>query len=110
MDAEAAQGLGLFVQYSWAPEDRNEIYQYLGAGLVYRGLLPCRDDDTLGIGMGHAILSPELTAENETAIELFYKAQLTPYINVQPDLQYVASPAGVERDAFVAGLRFEVAL
>ncbi len=109
-DADAAQGLGFFAQYSWAPQDRNEIHQYVGGGLVYRGLLPCRDDDTIGIGTGHAILSPTLAADNETVLELFYKAQLTPYINVQPDLQYIASPGGVEQDALVAGLRFEVVM
>jgi len=44
------------------------------------------------------------------AIELFYKAQLTPYIMVQPDLQYIVNPGGENRDAFVGGLRFEVLL
>lgn len=109
-DAEAAQGLGLFAQYAWGPEDRNEICKYFGAGLVYRGLLPCRDDDTLGVAMGQATLSPQLGVADETVIEFFYKAQLTPHINVQPDLQYIANPAGVEQDAFVAGLRFELVL
>ncbi len=46
----------------------------------------------------------------ETNIELFYKAQLLPYLTIRPDLQYVANPSGRYRDALVFGLRFEVIL
>ena len=109
-DAEAAQGLGFFAQYSWAPQDRNEVYQYLGAGFTYRGLVPCRNDDLTGIAMGYARQSPVLSVNDETVIELFYKAQLTPHINVQPDIQYIAQPSGAYDDAVAAGLRFELVL
>jgi len=32
-DEDDGQGLGVFGQYSWAPEDRNEAHQYIGARL-----------------------------------------------------------------------------
>ncbi len=32
------------------------------------------------------------------------------YIMIQPDLQYVANPSGVEADALIFGLRFEAVL
>jgi carbohydrate-selective porin OprB len=35
---------------------------------------------------------------------------LSPYVTIQPDLQYIASPGGQNRDAFVFGLRYEVVL
>ena len=47
---------------------------------------------------------------DETEIELFYRAPLTPYVTIQPDLQYIANPSGQGRDAFVASLRFELVL
>jgi len=110
-DEENPQGLGLFAQYAWAPQDRNEITQYLGGGLLYRGPIPGFDDDLLGIGVAHILLSgalPELSYE--TAIELFYKAQVSEHIALQPDVQFIANPGGNGRDSLVVGLRFEAVL
>lgn len=110
-DPENGQGLGGFVQTSWAPEDRNAAHQYLGVGLVYTGLIRCRDDDVLGAGVAHLQFSGLLPdRDSETAIELFYKVRLSERAMLQPDLQYIASPNGNGRDAFVFGLRFEVAI
>jgi hypothetical protein len=36
----------------------------------------------------------EYTDTQETSVELFYKIQITPYLSVQPDLQYVINPGG----------------
>jgi len=102
-DAEDQQGLGLFFQYAWA--NRSEASRYLGGGLVYQGLLPCRDNDRIGGGVGHTVFRDDST---ETNVELFYRAQIRPYLLIQPDLQYIASPSGRYRDAFVYGLRFEI--
>ena len=86
-------------------------HEYFGSGMIYKGLLRCRDDDLLGAGVAHLIFSNRLPGQTyETAIELFYKAQLSPWAMVQPDLQYIARPNGDGRDAFVFGLRFEVVL
>ena len=105
------QGLGMFLQYGSAPEQYNEHPAYFGAGLVYKGLIRCRDDDIIGLGVAHAPYSNRLPGQTyETEIELFYKAPLTPNITIQPDMQYIANPDGHERDAFVAGMRFEVVL
>jgi porin len=55
--------------------------------------------------------------DNETIIELTYQAQVTPWLIVQPDLQYVVHPGGnipnpnvsgdntPIKDALVMGLR-----
>ena len=112
-DDEDDQGLGFFLQYGWAPEDRNEIPHYFGAGLVYKGLIHGRDDDITGIGVAHIIFSDLLPGfTKETDIELFYKIQLTPYVVLQPDIHFVSNPggAGQYRDAVVGGLRFEFLL
>jgi len=110
-DKEDDQGLGLFAQYGWSREDRNEVPNYIGGGLVYKGLLRGRDDDLIGLAVAHAVFSDLLVEQTaETNIELFYKAQLATYLFIQPDLQYVVSPSGMYRDAFVFGLRFELNL
>ena len=110
-DEEDRQGLGAFFQYAWSPEDRNEANQYVGGGLRYRGLLRGRDNDVIGLGAAHVRFTPRLPElSSETAFELFYRAQLSPHLALQPDLQYIARPFGQQRDAFVFGLRFELLL
>ena len=104
-------GLGMFIQYGWAPADRNEAHQYLGFGLLYKGLIRGRDEDLLGAGVAHLRFSNCLPDQStETTIELFYKAPLTLNVTIQPDMQYIANPDGQGRDAFVAGVRFEIVL
>ncbi|MEQ1825870.1 MAG: carbohydrate porin [Pirellula sp.] len=117
--AEDDQGLGVFVQYFSSPSNRNVIDQYLGGGLVYKGLLAGRDEDYVGLGFAKAIFSDPFRAQeavvnnviiehSETAVETFYKWFVRDSFSVQPDLQYIARPSGQHRDALVAGLRFEV--
>lgn len=108
------QGLGVFFEFGWAPGDRNFIQEYYGAGLVYRGLLPTRDLDTVGVGVAD-IRFGQATRDRdglfyETAVEAFYKAQINDYLVIQPDLQFIANPGGNGSDALVAGIRFELVL
>ena len=56
-DPDDDQGLGTFLQYGWAPEERSDIHQYFGAGLVYKGFIRCRDDDIMGLGIARAEFS-----------------------------------------------------
>jgi porin len=79
------------------------------AGLVYTGLIAQRDEDVLGAGVTWAELYQGGTNQ-ETVVEVFYKAQITPCLSVQPDFQYIASPSGIHRDALALGLRFEAKL
>ena len=87
------QGMSAFVRAGGAPNDRNLINFYGDAGLVYKGLLPGRPDDKVGIATAYARLGEnarELDADTatytnayfpirggETMIELMYQAQLT---------------------------------
>ncbi|GMV81296.1 MAG: hypothetical protein AMXMBFR7_24800 [Planctomycetota bacterium] len=110
-DPADEQGLGMFFQYAWAPQDRSEAQHYLGAGLVYRGAIPGRDEDVAGAGVAHVRFSNRLNetrAVYETALEFFYRVQVTPFLWLQPQLSYVDNPSGTGRDGLAAGLRFEV--
>ena len=105
------QGLGIFVQHGESPGSFSEAAQYWGGGILGVGLIPCRDDDIAGIGIASLELSPELGPRGtEISIECFYKMMVTDNVIIQPDLQYIVRPSGVERDAFVFGLRYELAL
>ncbi len=108
------QGLGAFFQFGWAPSRHSEITQHYGVGLLYTGLIPARDDDVTGLGVHHVSLSGHVQSMerrfSETAIEVFYKVQLTHFLSIKPTLHYIVDPGGDGRDAFVGGVRLEVTL
>lgn len=112
-DADNIQGLSVFAGYYPRSSDLPVLVEAIGdsyiAGLVYRGLLPGRDEDVLGAGVAWAELFQGGTNE-ETVVETFYKAQITPRVSLQPDLQYIATPSGIYRDALAVGVRFQLTM
>jgi carbohydrate-selective porin OprB len=108
---EGIQGLGLFGGYYPRFLGSQIIAKSIGdsfvAGVVYTGLLPCRDEDVLGTGFAWTELFQGGTNQ-ESVIEFFYRAQLKPRVAIQPDLQYVVSPSGIQRDALAVGVRFQL--
>jgi len=116
------QGLGGFFQFGWADDDWNRIARYWGAGLNYTGLIPGRDRDRAGFFVGSArngdkfmnfMKNVELSPveHTETAIELTYRAEVRPWLYLQPDFQYIINP-GMDpslKNAFQAGCRVEIA-
>jgi carbohydrate-selective porin OprB len=85
------QGLGFFAQYGWSPSDRNAVDRYHGLGMTYRGLVPQRDIDLVGVGLASAHFSAADT-NREEAVEVFYKTQITDWFTIQPDMVYIANP------------------
>jgi porin len=118
-EADAAdQGLGMFLQVGRPRSSRNQIDWFIGTGLTYTGFFDARPEDTTSFGVAWARngddflnANPELD-RSETAIEFTYRAVLTPWLTVQPDLQYIVNPGTdpAVQDAWVVGLRTEVAL
>lgn len=106
------QGLGTFLQLSWAPSDRNEVSLYSGGGFSYTGLLPGRETDVTAFGMARAVFSPRIDdldgRTHETVCELFHRLQLTPWLSLQPEVQFIFNSGGNGRNTLVAGTRFEV--
>ena len=90
--------------------DRNLISYSANLGLVLRDPFPYRTADSLGLGMGFARVSPSTAAadhdvatfggtfnprrSSETFVEVTYQRQVTPWLQVQPDAQYVFNPGG----------------
>jgi porin len=112
-DDRDPQGLAIFAGYyprfPGSKITEESIGDSFVAGLVYSGLIPQRDEDVLGAGVAWAELFRGGTNQ-ETVFEVFYKAQVTPRVSIQPDLQYIASPSGIYRDALAVGVRFQLTL
>lgn len=109
--------LATFFRAGWSPQDdRNAVHWYLDGGISARGF---REGDRVGLAVTHAEFGHEFVdaqaaagspvVDDETTIELTYEAQLTPWLNLQPDLQYVVDPLNRNAsDAVVGGLRGEI--
>lgn len=82
----------LFGQFALSPKHINNLHYYFGGGLSFSGLIN-RIDNTLGVAVAHSRFHTP-TLLNETAIELFYKMQITQNISIQPDFQYIINPMG----------------
>lgn len=109
--AGSGQGLGLFFQLGWAPENRNEVNRYIGTGFSYTGLLPARDQDTLGLGLSYARLTGQPGRAAEIGLvnaELYYSAQINSFLNLQPDIQYFSDPGTGHGSGWAVNLRWVV--
>ena len=112
-DPEDGQGLAAFFRYGHASSKKNDITNFWSVGFQYQGLLDGRDDDVLGGGYAQGFFADTAAAtypeDNEGIVEAYYNAQVTPWLNISPNLQYVINPGGSNSasDAVVLGLRMQ---
>jgi len=118
--ALSSQGLGWFGRVAVSPQDRNFVGFYFDTGLTYQGLVPTRDSDTVGLAFAYAQLtqgvaqnafdSGERGVGAEMVLEATYQAQITNWLVLQPDLQFIIQPGGSGSldNAFVIGGRLTV--
>lgn len=102
------QGLGCFFRYGWADSDVSDIRCFWSTGLQYAGLIPGRDADVLGIGYANGKRGADsgLTAEREQMWEVYYNMEITPWLHVAPNFQFVQNPGcTADIDAAVVGVR-----
>jgi porin len=113
--------LSLFVRSGSAPSNTNFVDYYMEGGFNFAGFVPGRDKDVGGLAVARSHVSgdysdsqvaqgnPPSTAE--TVIEATYKVQFAPWWSIQPDLQYIVTPSGVQgsHNALVLGVRTNMA-
>lgn len=107
-------GLNIFARFGVANGDVNKFDYAWSAGAVYTGLFTGREKGQLGLGVEGAHTSNKYrksigTADaSTTAFELTYSDNLTPWLAVQPDVQYIVNPGAdpMLKNALVAGARF----
>ena len=92
----SAQGLSLFAGFIYAPQERiNPLPWFWSAAASYRGLVPGRERDTAAFAVYYGGFSRNLPGQTyEIVLEWTYAVALTPWLTVQPDLQYVINPGG----------------
>lgn len=113
-DDEGKTGWGVFGRVAIADEQANPIAYFLSAGIGGNSPISGRQADTFGAGYFYSGTSSDVAPFLATAlgpigdgqaVELFYNAQITPWLHVTPDFQ-VVMPARENVDtALVAGIR-----
>lgn len=131
VDGDARRGLVAYASVAAYDAATTPIQSYQKLGLVFKGPFAARPEDTVGLGVARLQASRQLLRNaratnaaggfgyadddylpeqhSEYNIELNYGVQVTDWLNVRPNLQYVAHPGGVRevQNGVVAGLQVQ---
>lgn len=125
------RSISVFARGELAPPDRNLVSWYVDGGIGIKGPIAGREDDTLTFGVAYSQIGKDAIAldrdilafsggphpihDAETVFELSYRALVSPWWTLQPDIQYIVHPGGNVADpknpdlpipnALVVGLR-----
>ena len=122
------RGIGIFFNFGASDGEANPVKYSYSMGIGGKGVVPRRPHDTFGVGWARTEFSDDFLAflrdrlglglEREDAIEIFYNASVTSWLNATLDLQIIEpalkkklSSSGQLTDVdttVVAGLRFYV--
>src|SRR5262245_4334242 len=123
---ESRRGLIPFLSFLFAPDTSiNTMPFFANGGLVYRGPFASRPRDRAAFGVVYGEFSHELTRSQRAArsagspvgiqtyelvLELTYRFQVTGWLRMQPNLQYIINPGatGLIPNALVAGFQMSV--
>jgi porin len=106
---------GLFLKAAVSDGNPNIIQNSVIAGIG--GAIPGRAQDGFGVGVFRYGMSsalkdtyrPVLTIRDETGMEIYYRASVTPWLQITPDLQVTKPATGVEdKTAVVLALRAKI--
>lgn len=118
------EGITPFVVVTLAPDSINKFPFFIDGGFVWKGSVPTRKHDVLAIGFAYGKYSSDLAhyerdnqevngsatpiQSYELAFDFSYKVQITPWMFLQPDMQYIVNPSGGHNidNAVVVGTRF----
>lgn len=113
------QGLYFTGAMNFAKSENNLYPFYFQAGLVYKGLIPTRDHDKLGVMFAYGQFSSDLAAaqtragqsihqNNTSVLEVDYQFQINKWAFVKPFYQWIRRPngTGLVQDDHIIGAEF----
>jgi porin len=116
------QFMTAFARLGYASDSAHEYDMNAQAGFTWRQPWTDRDEELLGLAFSYARTGDTYRTaraaldapveSGELAVELTYRRILTSWLMLQPTLQYIAHPSAERTldDAFVVGIRFELAV
>jgi porin len=98
-ESDPKRGIGLFFNFGATDGDANPIKYSYNVGIGGNGVVPGRPNDNFGIAWMRTEFSDnfvpvlrktfDLGLDHEDAIELYYNASITPWVNLSLDLQII---------------------
>jgi porin len=98
-EGRPAEGIGLFFRFGVTDGKANPVKYAYNVGVGGRGIIPTRPKDTYGIGWSRVQFSDDfvpllrdrlgLGLDKEDAIEMYYNASVTEWLNASLDLQII---------------------
>lgn len=121
---KAISGWTVFTRYTQADRRTATVDRQLAVGLFLTGPLSSRPQDQLGLALGQTRVNPRAARSrrldpmdgtrprSEYAAELFYRIQVTPWLKLSPNLQWIHHPGGQSGagDITVLGLTLTLVL
>lgn len=119
-EAGSNRGLDLDFAADWSPDNVNRIKEQITGGFRYNGPIPHRTNDSLAFGLVYSKISDHFNQSYELqslpvfgaekAFEVNYMFQVTPWIVLQPAVQYFAEVGANphQGNAVAAGFRLKV--
>ena len=122
----ADRGLSVFFNATYADKRTSTQDNQIAAGLLYKGALDLRPADEVGFAVGRTHVNSRIadveTQQNalnpgsvgvqgsEYVAEFFYNVQVTRWLDLRPNVQYVVQPGGIARNIndVIVGLRLSV--
>jgi porin len=108
-EGDPNRGVGVFFRFGASDGNPNPIKYAYNVGVSVNGMVPGRPKDTLGIGWARTQLSGDfvpflrqrlnLGLSVEDAVEMYYNAAITPWLNMAVDLQIVDSALNKDLNA-----------
>jgi len=109
---EDDQGLTPWAALTISPDESiNTFPFFISGGFVYTGLYPNRNGDKTAFGFAYGTVSDDIKDKDyELMLELTYIIQATPWLQIQPDVQWIVHPGGSSDipNALVIGFQLAV--
>jgi len=126
--SDSKRGLSAFFNATFGDRRTSTLDSQISAGLLYTGLFDSRSADVLGVAFGRTHVNNRIAAAaslfneanagtlpirgSEFVGEVFYGVKIARWLELRPDIQYIAQPGGVAhtRDDVIVGMRVSVNL
>lgn len=96
---DGAGEVAAFAMYGFADAELSDFEHCFGAGIACTGPFSRRPQDKVGLGLAQGWFSraagTTFAGRAETAIELFYDVQVTPWCTLKPVLTWIDDPGGL---------------
>ncbi|MEG8014885.1 carbohydrate porin [Sphingomonas sp. 22R3R2A-7] len=123
-DGKSVTGLSVFLNATQADRQTSVTDNQVAAGLFYKGLVPWRPGDILGVGVARTNVNGRVAKgqardptrpavqDAEYASEIYYSVHPTRWLELRPNVQLIHNPGGVQdaRDVGVLGLKGAITL